>query len=74
MTFEWLDGHRLLIQRPRYEHPDIPDAFAVFGVIDDQLAVRYYDSRGVHQAFTLSFVDGHCTIRGALLLPTSRTA
>jgi hypothetical protein len=58
MTFEWLDGHRLLIQRSHYEHPDIPDAIAVFGVIDDQLSVHYYDSRGVHRTFALSFVAG----------------
>jgi hypothetical protein len=57
MTFEWLDGHRLLIQRSHYEHPDIPDAIAVFGVIDEQLSVHYYDSRGVHRIFELSFVD-----------------
>lgn len=57
MTFEWLDGRRLLVQRSHYDHPDIPDAIAVFGVIDDQLSVHYYDSRGVHRIFTLSFVD-----------------
>jgi hypothetical protein len=58
MTFEWLDGHRLLIQRSHYDHPDVPDAIAVFGVIDAQLSVHYYDSRGVHRIFALSFVDG----------------
>lgn len=58
MTFEWLDGHCLLIQRSHYDHPHIPDSIAVFGVIDDQLSVHYYDSRGVHRVFTLSFVEG----------------
>jgi len=67
MTFEWLDGHRLLIQRSHYDHPDIPDAIAVFGVINDQLAMHYYDSRGVHRTFTLSFVDR--TLRYAMHAP-----
>jgi hypothetical protein len=58
MTFEWLDGHRLLIQRSHYDHPDIPDAIAVVGVIDDQLSMHYYDSRGVHRVFMVSFADG----------------
>lgn len=67
MTFEWLDGHRLLIQRSHYDHPDIPDAIAVFGVINDQLAMHYYDSRGVHRIFTLNFVDR--VLRYALTAP-----
>jgi hypothetical protein len=58
MRFEWLDGHRLLVQRSHYDHSDIPDAIAVFGVIDDELSTHYFDSRGVHRIFTLSFVDG----------------
>lgn len=58
MTFEWLDGHRLLIQRSRYDHPDIPDAIALVGVIDDEMSMHYYDSRGVHRIFSLSFVEG----------------
>jgi hypothetical protein len=67
MTFEWLDGHRLLVQRSRCDHPDIPDAIAVFGVIDDQLSMHYFDSRGVHRIFTLSFVNG--TLRYARNAP-----
>jgi hypothetical protein len=58
MTFEWLDGHRLLIQRSHYEHPDIPDAIAIFGVIDDQLSMHYFDSRGVHRIFMASLIEG----------------
>lgn len=67
MTFEWLDGHRLLIQRSHCDHPEIPDAIAVFGVIDDQLSMHYYDSRGVHRIFSLSLVDG--TLRYARNAP-----
>src|SRR5438067_1144383 len=58
MKFEWLDGRRLLIQRSHYDHPDIPDAAAILGVIDDQLSMHYFDSRGVHRIFTVSFSEG----------------
>ena len=44
MTFEWLDGRRLLIQRSRYGHPEIADAIAIFGVIDDHLSMHYFNS------------------------------
>ena len=52
------DGNRLLIQRFHYDHSDIPDAIGVFGVIDDQLSMHYYDARGIHRIFMLSFVNG----------------
>jgi hypothetical protein len=67
MTFEWLDGQRLLIQRSHYDHPEIPDAIAIFGVIDDQLSMHYFDSRGVHRIFTVSFIEG--TLRYARNAP-----
>jgi len=67
MTFEWLDGRRLLIQRSSYEHPEIPDAIAIFGVIDDQLSMHYFDSRAVHRIFTVSFIQG--TLRYARNAP-----
>lgn len=58
MTFEWLDGHRVLIQRSDYDHPEIPDAVAIFGVIDEELSMHYFDSRGVHRIFTVSLSEG----------------
>ena len=58
MTFEWLDGRRLLIQRSHCEHPKIPDAIAIFGVIDGQLSMHYFDSRGVHRIFAVSLSEG----------------
>jgi hypothetical protein len=67
MTVEWLDGDRLLIQRSHYDHADIPDAISVLGVIDNELAMHYYDSRGVHRAYTLSLVGG--TLRYAMNAP-----
>jgi hypothetical protein len=53
-TFEWLDGERFLIMRSHYDHPEIPDAIAVTGVVDDQLSMQYFDSRGVHRVYSVT--------------------
>jgi hypothetical protein len=53
-TFEWLDGERFLIGRSHYDHPEIPDAIAVTGIVDDQLSMHYFDSRGVHRVYAVS--------------------
>jgi hypothetical protein len=52
-TFEWLEDQRFLIQRSRYDHPDIPDAIAVTGIIDGKPTMHYFDPRGVHRVFTV---------------------
>ena len=57
-TFEWLDGERFLVQRSHYDHPDIPDAVAVTGVVDDRLSMHYFDSRGVHRVYSVSASPG----------------
>jgi hypothetical protein len=49
--FEWLDGRRFLIGRSHYQHPDIPDAVTVTGVMDGRLSMQYFDSRGVHRLY-----------------------
>ena len=51
-TFEWLDDQHVLIHRTRYDHPELPDAVAVIGVVDGQLSMHYFDVRGVHRSFT----------------------
>jgi hypothetical protein len=56
--FEWLEGGRFLIQRSRNEHPDFPDALAVFGAPDGELVMHYYDSRGVYRVYQTSMRDG----------------
>jgi hypothetical protein len=56
-TFEWLDGHKFLIWRSHYEHPQIPDAIAVIGSIDDQLLMHYFDFRGIHRVYEVAFDD-----------------
>ena len=47
-TFEWLEDQRFLIQRSHYDHPEIPDAIAVTGIIDGKPSMHYFDPRGVH--------------------------
>ena len=57
-TFEWLDGERFLISRSHYDHPEIPDAIAVTGVVDGRLSTNYFDSRGVHRIYSVSMTAG----------------
>ncbi len=57
-TFEWLEGKRFLIQRSVTDHPEFPDAMAVFGVTDEQLSMHYFDSRGVYRVYAVSLSDG----------------
>jgi hypothetical protein len=52
-TFEWLDGERFLVMRSHYDHPEIPDAITVTGVVDEQLTMHYFDSRGVHRVYSV---------------------
>jgi hypothetical protein len=52
-TFEWLEDQRFLIQRSHYDHPQIPDAIAVTGIIDDEPCMHYFDPRGVHRVFAV---------------------
>src|SRR5437764_7465862 len=42
-TFEWLEDQRFLIQRSHYDHPEIPDAIAVTGIIDGKPSMHYSD-------------------------------
>lgn len=53
-TFDWLDGQRFLIWRSHYDHPEIPDAITIIGVVDEQLSMHYFDQRGVHRVYFAS--------------------
>jgi hypothetical protein len=57
-TFEWLEGKRFLIQRSVTDHPEFPDAMAVFGVTDEQFSMHYFDSRGVYRVYAVSLSEG----------------
>jgi hypothetical protein len=57
-SFEWLEGEQFLIQRSRADHPDFPDSISVIGPVEGRLAMYYFDSRGVHRVYEMSFDDG----------------
>ena len=52
-TFEWLEDQQCLIQRSHYDHPEIPDAIAVIGIVDGRPSMHYFDRRGVHRVFAV---------------------
>jgi hypothetical protein len=54
-SFEWLEDQGFLLQRSHFDHPQIPDALAVIGVLDGQPTMHYFDPRGVHRVFTVEF-------------------
>ena len=56
--FEWLEGERFLLQRSRTDHPEFPDSLIVFGAVEEELSMNYFDSRGVHRIYQVSLRDG----------------
>ena len=56
--FEWLEGERFLLQRSRTDHPEFPDSLIVYGAEPDELSMHYFDSRGVHRIYRVSFAGG----------------
>ncbi len=56
--FEWLEGGRFLINRARNEHPDFPDSISVIGLVDERIAMYYFDSRGVHRVYETTVSGG----------------
>jgi hypothetical protein len=52
-TFEWLEDQQFLIQRSHYDHPEIPDAVTVTGIVDGEATMHYFDARGVHRVFAV---------------------
>jgi hypothetical protein len=60
VTFEWLEGASFLIQRWSVEMPEAPDGIALIGSLDDSGRFRqhYFDSRGVHRIYEMSFQEG----------------
>ncbi|MBM7808864.1 hypothetical protein JOD57_004701 [Geodermatophilus bullaregiensis] len=57
-VFAWLEGEHFLVWRSHSEHPEVPDALAVIGVVDERLSMHYYDSRGVHRLYSVSAGPG----------------
>ena len=58
-AFEWLADQHFLVQRTHYEHPELPDAVLVTGILDGQPQMHYFDPRGEHRTFSVSLnADG----------------
>jgi hypothetical protein len=62
-SFEWLEGEQFLIQRSQADHPDFPDSISVIGAPEEEpLSMHYFDSRGVHRLYEMSFAGGELKI------------
>src|SRR5678816_1672769 len=59
-VFEWWGDRTFLIHRATLDHPDFPDSIAVMGATQPNggLAQHYFDSRGVHRLFDMTFAGG----------------
>jgi hypothetical protein len=59
-VFEWWGDRTFLIHRATLDHPDFPDSIAVMGATQANggLAQHYFDSRGVHRLFDMTFAGG----------------
>ena len=53
-AFEWLADQRFLMHRTHYDHPELPDAVAVIGVVAGEPSMHYFDVRGVHRTFAVA--------------------
>ncbi len=60
MTFDWLEGAPLLVQRWHVDLPEAPDGTAVIGC--DGMSGTYYqlytDDRDVQRVYEMSLADG----------------
>ena len=65
-AFEWWPaGERtFVLERWSMEHPDFPDSINLIGATqpDGGLAIHYYDTRGVHRVYLMSFKDATWTV------------
>ncbi len=59
-TFEWLAGKHFLLQRSRADDARFPVGLSIFGPAEggDDLAMEYFDSRGVRRTYRVSLADG----------------
>jgi hypothetical protein len=60
VTFEWLDGTPLLIERSHVDLPEAPDGVAVIGCdgMSDTYYQLYTDDRDVQRLYEMSLRDG----------------
>ena len=59
-VFEWWEGRTFLMHRSSFEHPDFPDSISVIGATQPGggLAYHYFDTRGVHRLYEMTFARG----------------
>lgn len=63
-VFEWWGDRAFLIHRSTMDHPDFPDSISVIGATrpGGGLAQHYFDTRGVHRLFDMTFGRGVWTL------------
>ena len=56
VTYEWLEGGHVVVQRSPNEHELFPDAIGVIGAPEDGdgLVMEYFDSRGVRRTYRIA--------------------
>jgi len=59
-VFEWWGDRVFLMHKSTFDHPDFPDSISVIGATQPNggLAQHYFDSRGVHRLFAMTFDRG----------------
>ena len=63
-VFEWWGNRTFLMHRSTFDHPDFPDSISVIGTTQPNggLAQHYFDTRGVHRLFDMTFDRGVWTL------------
>ena len=63
-VFEWWGDRTYLMQNSTVDHPDFPDNLSIMGATrpDGGLALHWFDSRGTHRVFDMTFERGVWTI------------
>ena len=63
-VFEWWGDRTYLMHHSTFEHPDFPDSISLMGATrpDGGLALHWFDTRGVHRLFDMTFAHGVWTI------------
>lgn len=63
-VFEWWGDRTFLLHHSTFDHPDFPDSLSVIGAIQPNggLALHWFDTRGVHRVFDMTFDHGVWTI------------
>jgi hypothetical protein len=63
-VFEWWGDRAFLMHHSTLDHPDFPDSISLIGATqpDGGLAQHYFDTRGVHRLFDMTFARGVWTL------------